>query len=118
MKRGRLCLAATLVTITMASSVVLVARDSLVVRMRDKCDPATFNASAGPGTCVGDGNIAFAQFIRELTSAKKPARGISIQLLELLVKERFSNWRTEVARRTHSPRSRILAAALWHLLTH
>jgi len=71
MNRGRLCLATTLVMITMASSVVLIARESLVVRMKDKCDPTTFNAAAGPGTCVGDGNITFAQFIKELTSAKK-----------------------------------------------
>jgi hypothetical protein len=71
MNRGRPHLAATLVVISMASSVVLIARDSLAVRMKDKCDPTTFNASAGPGTCVGDGNITFAQFIRELTSAKK-----------------------------------------------
>jgi hypothetical protein len=71
MNTGRLCLATTLVMITMASSVVLIARDSLVVRMKDKCDPTTFNAAAGPGTCVGDGNITFAQFIKELTSAKK-----------------------------------------------
>ena len=41
------------------------------MRMKDKCDPPTFNAAAGPGTCVGDGNITFAQFIRELTSAKR-----------------------------------------------
>ena len=59
MNRGRVCLAATLVVISMASSVILIARDSLAVRMKDKCDPTTFNAAAGPGTCVGDGNITF-----------------------------------------------------------
>jgi hypothetical protein len=71
MNRGRLCLAGTLVMIAMASSVVLIASDPLVVRMRDKCDPTTFNASVGPGTCIGDGTITFAQFIKQVTSAKK-----------------------------------------------
>jgi len=59
MNRGRVCLAAMLVVISIAISVGLIARDSLAVRLKDKCDPTTFNASAGPGTCVGDGNITF-----------------------------------------------------------
>jgi hypothetical protein len=71
MNKGRLILAATVVMITMASSVVLIASDPLVVRIKDKCDPTTFNAAVGPGSCIGDGTITFAQFIKEVTSAKK-----------------------------------------------
>jgi hypothetical protein len=36
------------------------------VKMRDDCEPASFNAAVGPGTCVGDGKTTFAQFIQEL----------------------------------------------------
>jgi len=45
--------------------------DSLVIRIRDKCDPATFNLAVGPGACVGDGNVTFQAFIAELTEDKK-----------------------------------------------
>jgi plastocyanin len=38
-----------------------------LVNMHDACDPATFNAAAGPGTCVRDGGVTFAHFIAELT---------------------------------------------------
>ena len=33
-----------------------------VVQIRDDCDPATFNAAIGPGTCVGDGDTTFDAF--------------------------------------------------------
>jgi hypothetical protein len=36
-------------------------------RFRDNCDPATFNAVIGPGTCVGSGDTTFQKFIQELT---------------------------------------------------
>ena len=34
--------------------------------LEDKCDPATFNAAIGPGTCVGDGDVTFAEFLDKL----------------------------------------------------
>lgn len=34
----------------------------------DDCDPTTFNAAVGPGTCVGSGRTTFARFIAEVTS--------------------------------------------------
>jgi hypothetical protein len=72
MKRGRLYIAATFAMASMAASVILTAAgDPTVVRLKDKCDPATFNAALGAGTCVGDGTITFDHFIREVTSAKK-----------------------------------------------
>src|SRR4051794_6150228 len=43
----------------------------LVIRIRDKCDPTTFNDSVGPGACVGDGNVTFAEFLAELTEDQK-----------------------------------------------
>ncbi|MDQ6828758.1 MAG: hypothetical protein M3081_07810 [Gemmatimonadota bacterium] len=35
--------------------------------MLDDCDPASFNAALGAGTCVGSGKTTFPQFIQELT---------------------------------------------------
>lgn len=37
-----------------------------LVRIRDDCDPATFNEAIGPGTCEGDGGVTFSRFIAEL----------------------------------------------------
>jgi hypothetical protein len=45
--------------------------NALVVRIRDKCDPATFNAKVAPDSCRGDGNVTFDQFIAELMEDKK-----------------------------------------------
>jgi plastocyanin len=36
------------------------------VSMRDECDPASFNAGLGAGTCVRQGNMTLAQFNAEL----------------------------------------------------
>ena len=63
------------VTIAMtpiAAAVVLVATSNpLVVRMQGPCDPASFNAAVGPGTCIGNGTITFDHFIKELTNSQK-----------------------------------------------
>lgn len=37
------------------------------LRIRDQCDPVTFDAAVGPGACIGDGNITFDAFLAELT---------------------------------------------------
>jgi len=37
------------------------------VKIRDDCEPTSFNAAVGPDTCVGDGETTFAEFIEELT---------------------------------------------------
>jgi hypothetical protein len=39
---------------------------SQLVRMQDDCDPTTFNQAVEPGTCVGDGDTTFEEFIEEL----------------------------------------------------
>jgi hypothetical protein len=39
--------------------------DVRTVQLRDDCDPATFDAAVGPGTCVGDGDTTFAEFLGE-----------------------------------------------------
>lgn len=42
-----------------------------VVRMQDDCDPATFNAAVGEGTCVGDGGTTFEEFVESLTEDRE-----------------------------------------------
>src|SRR5712692_6329300 len=72
MKKSRLYAAVVLAMIPMAASVALIAAsDPLVIRVQGPCDPATFNAAIGPGTCVGDGTITFDHFIKELTNSQK-----------------------------------------------
>ena len=51
--------------LAVASVGVLIAKDSLNIRLRDDCDPATFNATIGPGTCVGEGDTTFDDFLAE-----------------------------------------------------
>jgi plastocyanin len=37
-----------------------------VVTMMDACDPDTFNAAIGPGTCTRSGGVQFAKFLEQL----------------------------------------------------
>jgi plastocyanin len=37
-----------------------------VVEAQDDCDPASFDAAVGPGTCIGDGDTTFDEFVEEL----------------------------------------------------
>lgn len=36
------------------------------IRMYDDCEPTSFNAVLGDGTCIGNGHTTFAEFIEEL----------------------------------------------------
>ena len=40
------------------------------IRMRDYCDPPTFNLAVRPGTCIGSGLMPFGVFIHELGQDK------------------------------------------------
>lgn len=42
-------------------------REDVLVNMLDACDPASFNAVIGPGTCIRAGGVTFEHFIEELT---------------------------------------------------
>jgi hypothetical protein len=44
---------------------------NVMVTIHDECDPETFNAALGPGTCVGNGTLTFADFIDILTKRAK-----------------------------------------------
>jgi hypothetical protein len=42
------------------------------ITMMDACDPATFNAAIGPGTCINrNGGVTFGNFIAQLTKHQK-----------------------------------------------
>jgi len=43
------------------------------VTFHDDCDPISFNAAIGAGTCVGDGETPFGAFIAELSATRKAA---------------------------------------------
>ena len=46
--------------------------DARVVRMRDECDPATFDAALhNPNACVGNGHVTFDRFVAELTKLQQ-----------------------------------------------
>lgn len=41
-------------------------RRTEVIEVDDDCDPQTFNEAIGPGTCVGEGDTTFADFLEQL----------------------------------------------------
>ena len=68
----KLCGKVAIAMTPIAVAVVLVATSNpTVVRMQGPCDPASFNAAVGPGTCIGNGTITFDHFIKELTNSQK-----------------------------------------------
>lgn len=52
---------------TAASAVTSADSRSVEVRMRDECEPISFNAALGDGTCVGDGDVTFDELLATLT---------------------------------------------------
>jgi plastocyanin len=43
-------------------------RTNIMVNMHDACEPDSFNAAAGPGTCVRNGGVLFDNSIAQLTA--------------------------------------------------
>ena len=58
---------AKVVAASVSGTPVEAGRSEIAVNMLDACDPATFNAVVGPGTCLRPGGMKFQQFIAELT---------------------------------------------------
>ncbi|MFL5615271.1 MAG: CHRD domain-containing protein [Gemmatimonadaceae bacterium] len=48
--------------------------DARVIKMLDDCDPASFNAAVGPGSCVGNGKTTFQSFLAELQATHVAAK--------------------------------------------
>ena len=75
-------LAASLAVVTVAAG----AAQSRSVQVLDDCEAASFNAAIGPGTCVKDGGVTFAEFIDQLvTQGRAPAWRFSPEQLKLSV---------------------------------
>jgi hypothetical protein len=62
---GTLLSALLFVSVSSAS-----ANQQVTVQLRDDCDPGTFNAAVGPGTCVRKGNTTFDEFFAQLRRNK------------------------------------------------
>jgi plastocyanin len=69
------CALALAVVAALATAMPAVADDDVAVpvAVNDACDPVTFNAAVGPGTCVGTGTVTFSAFIAELTATHQVA---------------------------------------------
>src|SRR3954465_11534555 len=67
----KLCTWAIGAAILGGSIAAVAAKDGLNIRLRDDCDPATFNApppaGVGPGTCVGGGGTTSAKLREAIT---------------------------------------------------
>ena len=47
------------------------ASDVRIIKMQDQCDPETFNAMFGEGTCVTNGGVSFDTFISQLLHSQQ-----------------------------------------------
>jgi plastocyanin len=54
--------------VVLGMGAVAVGRDFRRVRILDRCEPESFNAAVGPGTCIGDREVTFADFLAELVA--------------------------------------------------
>lgn len=61
-------------------------REARQVRLRDDCDPATFDAALGPGACTGDGETTFDELVASLV-AHQPSAKWRIQPQEVEVEQ-------------------------------
>lgn len=52
---------------TNVATTLAIGSANVVINMLDACDPDTFNANVGPGTCVRNGGVKFDDFIAQLT---------------------------------------------------
>jgi hypothetical protein len=59
-------------SLVLAAASAVVGKGALVFRVRDDCDPTTFNAALGDGVCNAkfDGGTTFAEFLEELGDDK------------------------------------------------
>ena len=67
LRRRRAVLLPTLsVLALLALPGTVLARDGRTIFLMDRCDPDSFNAAIGPGTCVRDGGVTFDKFLRRV----------------------------------------------------
>lgn len=81
MRRRRYVLVATLAVLGLGTSLGLSlasahdggkgdGRSPVKIKAQDDCEPNSFNKAIGPGTCVGDGDTTFNEFIDQLIADK------------------------------------------------
>ncbi len=63
--------AALALSLVLLPTIVGTASEEKTVMIRDDCDPTTFNAVVGPGTCVGDGKTTFGTFVAKITEHQR-----------------------------------------------
>ena len=65
--------ALVVVSLLVVAAAAIVGKSAVEFRIRDDCDPATFNAAIGDGTCVKafDGDTTFDEFLEELGEDKE-----------------------------------------------
>ncbi|HJP84905.1 MAG TPA: hypothetical protein VJ852_02895 [Gemmatimonadaceae bacterium] len=73
MNRATCSFAIALVSVAVACSDSSGPVETTHVSMQDQCDPASFNAALGAGTCSRQGSITFAQFNNELSATQQVA---------------------------------------------
>lgn len=50
------------------ASTVIASSGGSLLKARDDCEATSFNAAVGPGTCAGDGDTTFGEFVDDLLS--------------------------------------------------
>ena len=71
-RRVLLNLAGATCTALISAGAVGWAAGNRTIDLKDQCDPTTFNAAVGPGTCTGhNGGVAFDTFIAEVTKTQQ-----------------------------------------------
>lgn len=65
MKKLPLVVAVSFGVVSLAAAMTM-ASGVREVDVDDRCDPATFNAAIGDGTCIGNGGVTFDEFLEEL----------------------------------------------------
>jgi hypothetical protein len=66
LRRRRIALGAFAVLGLFAAAGTALAKDDRTIFVMDRCEPDSFNAAIGPGTCVRDGGVTFDKFARRL----------------------------------------------------
>jgi hypothetical protein len=65
MRPSRILFTLSLLTLAVMPATAL-ARDGRTIKIQDRCDQSTFDAAIGPGTCLRNGGVTFAEFSRRL----------------------------------------------------
>ena len=71
MSKHRSVRALVVLSFLVVTVAAIVGKDAVSFRIRDDCDAATFNATFGDGTCVGNGGTTVEEFFEEVTEDRE-----------------------------------------------